>query len=281
MLLPGHDQSGSALAGVAWEEGGLSAGGKPIWPLLSLGDLGNGLLSATAVIQALYHRDRTGEGQFVDTSIVYTQLLNASSAWVSADGRHTPERPHLDAMQLGVSALCRLYRTSAGWLCLAAATDDHWDRLLRALGETDLGRDPRFDSAEARSSHDGELAATLEPVFATRPAGYWVEALDAHGVPAEVSSETFALTLFDDPEMIERGWVTTMEHPLVGKLAMIGRTIDFSETPGIIVRPPIVTGQHTREILSQLGYERDAIEQLLLEGVVTEPNFPVASRQSR
>ena len=84
--LPGNDQTGAALAGSEWMDGGLDHGGSPVWSVTSLGDTGNGFLSAIGMVQALYHRDRTGEGQFVDTSIVYAHLLNNSMAWVTADG---------------------------------------------------------------------------------------------------------------------------------------------------------------------------------------------------
>ena len=91
--LPGNDQTGAALAGPDWLDGGLDHDGIPLWPVVSLGDTGNGFLSAIGMVQALYHRDRTGEGQFVDTSIMYAQLLNASIAWSLADGSRHGDRP--------------------------------------------------------------------------------------------------------------------------------------------------------------------------------------------
>jgi crotonobetainyl-CoA:carnitine CoA-transferase CaiB-like acyl-CoA transferase len=114
--LPGNDQTGAALAGPDWLDGGLDHDGKPLWPVVSLGDTGNGFLSAIGMVQALYHRDRTGEGQFVDTSIMYAQLLNASIAWSLADGSRHGDRPSLDALQLGYDATHRLYETADGWL---------------------------------------------------------------------------------------------------------------------------------------------------------------------
>ena len=120
---PGNDQTGAALAGPDWLDGGLDHDGIPFWPVVSLGDTGNGFLSAIAIVQALYHRDRTGEGQFVDTSIMYAQLLNASIAWSLADGSRHGDRPQLDAMQLGWHACYRLYETADGWLCVAAVDD--------------------------------------------------------------------------------------------------------------------------------------------------------------
>jgi crotonobetainyl-CoA:carnitine CoA-transferase CaiB-like acyl-CoA transferase len=86
MLLPGNDQTGAALAGASWMEAGAETGAVPIWPNTSLGDTGNGYLSAIGILQALRHRQRTGEGQFLDTAILYAHLLNTSLAWVHADG---------------------------------------------------------------------------------------------------------------------------------------------------------------------------------------------------
>ena len=269
MLLPGHDQSGSALTGVAWEEGGVGTGGKPIWPNISLGDLGNGMLSATAVLHALLHRDRTGEGQLVTTSIVYAHLLNNSTRWVDAEGRSGPGQPHLDALALGVSALERLYPCAEGWICLAA--DGHWPELARLVGRPDLTSDPRFATAGERSAHDTELAAILEPLFAARTAAVWDEQLTAAGIPAEISSETFGLDLFDDPELMARGWISTVEQALVGTFEAPGDLVSFSDCARVDRLPPLVVGSHTREILASLGYDTAVIDELIRDGVATEP----------
>ena len=142
LMLVGHDQSGSAIAGPTWEEGGMYRGGKPMWTNLSLGDTGNGFMSAIAVLQALYHRKRTGEGQSVYTSIAYIHLLNASTVWVSADGVTSGQRPHLDQMHYGFDALRRLYQTAANWLCVAVKTDEQWQALCAGVGQPDLARTP-------------------------------------------------------------------------------------------------------------------------------------------
>jgi crotonobetainyl-CoA:carnitine CoA-transferase CaiB-like acyl-CoA transferase len=268
MLLPGHDQSASALTGVAWEEGGVGAGGKPIWPNISLGDMGNGMLSATAVLHALFHRDRTGEGQLVTTSIVYAHLLNNSTRWVDAEGRAGDAQLHLDALALGVSALARLYPCAEGWICIAA--HGHWPELAGAVGRPDLTGDPRFATAEARTTNDADLVAALEPLFATRTAAEWAEALAGANVPAEISSETFSLALFDDAELAARGWISTVEQALVGTFEAPGDLVSFSGHDTVDRLPPLVVGSHTREILAWLGYDGSAVDELILHGVATE-----------
>jgi crotonobetainyl-CoA:carnitine CoA-transferase CaiB-like acyl-CoA transferase len=250
--LPGNDQTGGALAGGQWEDGGLADGGRPIWSLTTLGDTGNGFLSAIGVLQALYHRERTGEGQRVDTSIIYAHLLNVSCASIGVDG--TPAaRPHLDGMALGLSPRYRLYETADGWLCIAAITDAHWHALCSTLGVA-----------------DDVTSAPAEAVFRTRSAAEWFDALDAVGVPCEVSSDTFALGAFDDPELIERGWVSATRHPVVGRIDMAGLGFDFSETPGRVQAPPVYVGQESREILREVGYSDEQIDALCADGVVLD-----------
>jgi crotonobetainyl-CoA:carnitine CoA-transferase CaiB-like acyl-CoA transferase len=265
---PGNDQTGAALAGVEWEDGGCADGGRPIWSLTSFGDTGNGFLSAIAVLQALYHRQRTGVGQAVDTSIVNAALLNTSYAWVTADGATAAERPHLDADQLGLGPLYRLYETADGWLCVAAVTDEHWDRLCKAIEQPELHADARFVSAGSRAEHGAALGAALEAVFAKRSAVEWQGVLDGHGVPAEVSSPDFALRVFDDPVMRARGWVTRYRQAQVGEMDQFGLLVDLAGSPGQVGGPPLVVGDHTREILTELGYAPEDVDDLLAARVV-------------
>jgi crotonobetainyl-CoA:carnitine CoA-transferase CaiB-like acyl-CoA transferase len=239
MGLPGTDQSGSALGGQEWEDGGCSNGGRPFFGT-SMGDLGNGYLSAIGIIEALYHRNRTGDGQMVNTAILKACLLSSSYAYVGADG--TPAtRPRLDAWQLGTSALYRLYETADGWLCLAALTDTHWANLGPAIDRPELVADGRFATAGARAVNDGALARTLEAVFATRVADDWLSVLDAHGVPAEVSRREFS----DGPS---------------------GPVVDLSDTPATYHHVPPRVGQHTREVLASFGYNASTIDALIAEG---------------
>jgi len=92
--------------------------------------------------------------------------------------------------------------------------------------------------------------------------------LDAAGVPAEVSDPEFVMSLFDDPEMIEKGWVTHYEQGIVGRMDALGLMFDFSDTPGRIAGPPLVPGQDSRAILGELGYDEEQVEKLLAAGIV-------------
>jgi crotonobetainyl-CoA:carnitine CoA-transferase CaiB-like acyl-CoA transferase len=242
--LPGTDQAGSALGGQEWEDGGCANGGRPFFGT-SMGDLGNGYLSAISIIEALYHRARTGEGQKVGTAIMKACLLSASYAFVDADG--TPAaRPRLDAMQLGLTALYRLYEASdRNWLCLACVDDAQWAGLGPAIGHPELARDPLFTTAARRAAYDGALARILETVFAQRAATEWRDLLDDHGVPAEVSTNVFT----DGP---------------------VGPVVGLSDTPARVPGPAPRLGQHSREILRSIGLADGEIDDLVASGVSVE-----------
>ena len=249
--LPGNDQMGHALAGTAYEAGGTHHGTAPIWQMTAYGDTGNGILSAAAVIQALRHRDRTGEGQFVHTSILNACMLFNSSTFIDRDGQG-PERDRIDAGQYGFDALRRLYETADGWLCLHVTDDEQRAALCTALGV------------------DEPTAAAVGAVLATREATHWHDVLDDAGVPCEIASATYARELFDDAAMYERGWVARSAHADLGTVEHVAMPFSFSVSsrPNLAGAP--VTGQHSRAVLAALGYSESQIDELVADGVVLE-----------
>ncbi len=266
----GHDQSAASIAGVTWMEGAMDDGGKPHWPSCSIGDTGNGFIWAAAVIQALYHRDRTGRGQKVDTSIVNAHLLNASLAWVNVDGTSDGERPKLDHQALGWNALYRLYEASDGWVCLAALQEEHWSSLCTAIGRLDLQVAANFGSPAQRAAHSDELAAALEEEFVHYGAEEIFELLDKHDVPCEVSSSDFASRFFEDPVNLANNRLTDFDDPIGGPSRALGLLVDLSETPGKIWGPPFVVGDNTRSILAELGYGADEVDRLCSTGAAMD-----------
>jgi crotonobetainyl-CoA:carnitine CoA-transferase CaiB-like acyl-CoA transferase len=265
--LPGNDQTGACLTGVQWEDGGMSGGGKPLWSFTSLGDTGNGFLSAIAIIQALYHRERTGEGQFCDTSIVNAHMLNTSYAVARPDGQGFA-RPKTDARQLGHGVASRVYETKEGWLCVVLPREEDWDRFCIATGLSSLAADARFASAASRATNEAALAPQLEARMRERTAAEWFALLDRAGVPCEICDPKFSLGLHDNREFQERGWVAAYEHPFVGRLNQIGLLFNLSATPGRVQGPPLIVGQHSREILAELGYPAAEIEELCKDCVL-------------
>jgi crotonobetainyl-CoA:carnitine CoA-transferase CaiB-like acyl-CoA transferase len=271
--LPGNDQTGNALGGTEYEDGGMARGGRPYFSGASGGDLGNGYLSAIGIAQALYHRERTGVGQEVHTNIVNASMFSSGRVYTTPDGRRI-ERPTVDGQMLGFASLYRLYQCREGWLCLAVFGDDQWRALARAVPALD--RDDRFATGERRATNDAALAAVLEAHFATDTATNWFTLLDGAGVACEVSAQEFSQGVLDDPEMLARELIVSRDGQLIhGRMEMFGRLIDFSESRVAIGGPPAVPGQHTREILRQFGYADEQIDQLCAASVVFEAAAPV------
>jgi crotonobetainyl-CoA:carnitine CoA-transferase CaiB-like acyl-CoA transferase len=270
--LGGLDPLGQAACGLEWEQGPVAAGNPPQWHRYGQGDIASALPSVLAVLLALFHRNRTGEGQSMWTSILHGSMLYTADSWLAADGTPSP-RPALDQEQLGLDPLYRLYETRDGWLQLAAVREEHWPALCGVLRRQDLAADPRFATAAARAEHRAELTAALTEAFLVDHALNWRRALDAGGVPAEVSMDAWdgEAVLFDD-DLVRLGLVAEYEHPLLGRVRQFGNLITFSDTPGMPGRPAPMLGQHTREILAELGYDETAIDGLRDRGIVSWPD---------
>jgi|JI10StandDraft_1071094.scaffolds.fasta_scaffold26071_2 crotonobetainyl-CoA:carnitine CoA-transferase CaiB-like acyl-CoA transferase len=244
MGLPGNDQTGACLSGIQYEDGAVFAGGKPLWSLTSLGDTGNGFLSAVGIVNALMEREKTGKGQMVDTSIVNACLLNTSYAVAKPDGS-VVQRPRIDAQQLGLTKYYRLYKAKDGWLQVAAVDQKH------------------------RAAFDSFAGADAEAAFAKRSLDESLSILKEIGVPAEKSDDKASMGLFDNKTYKQRNWTAEYHHPYVGKLEQIGLTYELSATPGVLQRAPLVVGDCSAEILAELGYSEEQIDELAAEGAMS------------
>ena len=114
------------------------------------------------------------------------------------------------------------------------------------------------------------VSDVLERCFREHDASTWFKALDTRGVPCEVSTTDYEERVFDDPEMLRLGLVSSQQHPVVGRYDSFGTLIDFSDTPGTIWGPPPLVGQHSREILLEFGFTRTEIEQLVADSIVLD-----------
>jgi len=267
----GLDPLYQAACGLEYEAGAVHEGNPPLYIRFGMTDTANALLSALALLLALYHRRRTGEGQEVTTSLLNGAAMFSSDAVLTASG--PLPRARLDAGLHGTGALYRLYRTYDGWLQVGAVKENHWRALCAVVGRPDLADDERFADAEGRRDHRRELEAELEAAFATRPSRQWWLALEAAGVPSEVCVDTNeGETVLHDEENIRLGLVEANQHPVLGLLRQFGHLITLSDTPGRIGEPPPVLGQHTREVLRELGCTEAEIDAWVAEGVVAEPD---------
>jgi crotonobetainyl-CoA:carnitine CoA-transferase CaiB-like acyl-CoA transferase len=249
--LPGTDQNAAAMTGTEWEDGACSAGNPPLWSRSNMGDTGNALLAAIAITTALYHRDRTGEGQAVSTSIVNAGLLHTSYAWIHSDGT-APDWGHVDGDQFGLSPYYRLYKCAqGGWIFLAALTSQAQAKLRTVL-------------PGAPSSDESALVADwLASYFAGAVAWEAFAALDDGDVPIEVVDEFFCRDLFDDPHARRLGLVSETLSSSVGRFEDPGLLVNISPSELVVQRGPCACGEHTKEILDELGYTAAQVEAMV------------------
>jgi crotonobetainyl-CoA:carnitine CoA-transferase CaiB-like acyl-CoA transferase len=245
---PGFDQLAQASCGLEWELGG--EGNGPNWYRFGMCDQACAVQSTLAVLMALYWRERTGEGQLVDTSIVNGGVFLNTDAWIGPDG--WSQRPRTDAKQTGFGPLYRLYPTSDGWIALACLGETHRAALAKVV--------PALD------------AETLEQFFAGHTMQSAFDLLDGAGVPVEMAREDARRTWFTQPDVVAAGLVADYQHPQYGRFRQFGHLVNFSETPGRIAGPPPLLGQHSREVLAELGYSDAEIQSLRERGVTLWPD---------
>ena len=262
---PGFDQLGQSSCGLELELGGEH--NPPNWYRFGMCDQGCAVQSALAVLMALYWRERTGEGQMVDTSIVNAGVHFNTDAWIGPDGWSA--RPPSDQQQTGLGPLYRLYRTADGWVALACLGESHWAALVKAVPE--LQRDTRFADASDRGANATALAEALSGFFATRTAKDTFEHLDSAGVPVEIADPDGGKTWFDQADLVAAGLVADYQHPQYGRFRQFGHLVHLSDTPGRIGGPPPLLGQHSRQVLGGLGYSAEEIQLLRDKGVTLWP----------
>jgi crotonobetainyl-CoA:carnitine CoA-transferase CaiB-like acyl-CoA transferase len=269
--LGGLDPLAQAACGIEWEAGPVASGNPPLWYRYGHGDVAAAMPSVLALLIALFHRTRTGEGQSMWASLFHGAQLYTADSWLGPDGIPSP-RPTLDAAQMGIGALYRLYQTTDGWLQLAAVKEEHWRALCAAVGQAELAEDRRFATPAGRDEHRDELTDLLASVFASDLAVNWRRVLDAAGVPCDVSVDTWdGETILFDRELEKVGLIAEYEHPFLGVVRQAGNFFTFSDTPGKQERAAPMVGQHTREIMTELGYADGAIDAYAEAGIVSWP----------
>lgn len=268
----GLDPLFQASGGLEHEAGAVTEGNAPLYLRFGMCDAGNAMLSVVGVLAALLHRRRAGAGQALWTSLLDAGALFSGDALLAGPGAAAPERPRLDAGLHGLGPWYRLYDTAgAGWIQVAAVTPTQREAMRTVL------------------EHDGDgdgdgrvLSAAFADRFRTRTAAQWHDLLDDAGVPNEIPLDPQAgdAMLFD-ADNVALGLVATYEHPVLGRMRQFGTLVGFSETPGHIAGPPPLVGEHTREILRELGRDDAAIDALREAGVVYEPDPGLVDYRTR
>ena len=227
-------------------------------------DINAGVLAALGVVAAYVHRLKTGRGQMVDTSLLEAGVQQ--TYWQAAIYFATGISPEPTGSAHILAAPYQAFPTSDGWINIGGANPANWLRLTKLVGRPDLAEDPRFKTNAARMKNTGELTAILSACLKGRTTREWLEDLDAAGIPAgPVNKVGDAL---NDPQVLARDMVVELKHPRAGVTRALGLPIKFSSTKASIRRPAPLFGEHTREILVELGYDDGDIANLIKEGAV-------------
>ncbi|OGO37074.1 MAG: hypothetical protein A2147_05705 [Chloroflexi bacterium RBG_16_57_8] len=237
----------------------------PAQILPGVGDELGGLICAWAITAALYAREKTGKGQVVDTSLMGS-LIATLGLVMAAPAILGQEFPRAVRAEAG-NPVYNHYRCGDNkWLALAHLQPDrYWPNVCRALGVPELQEDPRFSGIRARSENAGELISILDHQFATRPRDEWLNILKREGcIAAPIQSP---LEVSNDPQAIANDYFIYADHPVWGRVKLVGFPWDFSETPASWRREAPEFGQHTEEILLEMGYTWDDIAAFKEEGV--------------
>lgn len=257
--LPGYDIIAQAEAGV-WSFTG-NSDTEPVRYPVAIADITCGIYATIGILAALFARERTGRGQFLDTALFDSQLTwlaNIGSNYLNAD--QSPQRwgnahPSIVPYQV--------FRGSDGrHFVVAIGTELLWSRFTRVLGaEETLGRDPRFASNALRTKHRDELIPMLEKLLTQSPSSTWLERFAKAQIPAAaIQTVGEALT---DPQTLARGLIVSIEHPAIGIARSIANPVRFSATPAVYHLPPPMLGEHTGEVLRELQCSPEEIAAVI------------------
>jgi CoA:oxalate CoA-transferase len=217
-----------------------------------VGDVIAGMFTAYGVMLAMYHRERTGEGQKIDVGMLDCQvavLENAIARYVTSGIVPVPLGNRHPSITPFSSVTAK-----DGFVIVGAGNERLWERLCNLLERPDLLTDERFESNSKRTAHSKELYAILNEIFKTKNIADWMAVLEAAGIPcAPINSVD---KIVKDPQVLARNMIVEVEHPVAGKLKMPGVPVKMSLTPGSVDTPAPMLGQHTAEILKEvLGWD--------------------------
>lgn len=249
----GYDVIVSALGGLMGITG--TPGGIPVKTGVALTDVITGLHAYSSILAALYHRERTGQGQRIDVSLLSAELaalINAASNYLVAG-----EIPEPQGSAHGSIVPYQAFRASDGYIVIGAANDKLFRQLCQALDHVEWATDERFRSNADRVQNREQLIALIEAVLQIDTVAAWEPRLAEAGVAvAPVNRMDQA---FRDPQVVHSQQVVTITHPTAGEIRMVGPAVTFSLTPAQVTSPPPRLGEHTEEVVRALLDESEGV----------------------
>ena len=263
----GYDAILQAMGGLMSVTGHLDGepGEGPMKVGPSIVDYMTGLNASIGVLSALYHRDAGGgEGQHVDACLFDTVIASLSH-WLQPYLIHGKVPPRRGTWGNG-GMPAGVFRCTDGEIMIVNGNDGQFQRTCEVLGEPDLAKDPRFLKNNDRVAHGKEIMAIYAGLFLKQPVAYWLERLEAVGVPSGPINDFDQV--FSDPHVQARGMRVKVEHPFEAALSLVRNPLTFVGTPITDYRAPPLLGSNTDEILSTIGYDGERIGALRKAGIV-------------
>ena len=266
---PAYDDIIQAASGIASLQGALY--GEPRYVPTIVADKTSSMTVLVAVLAALYHKARTGEGQEVEVP-----MLESVAAWVMVEHLYGETFvPPLDSAgyKRVLNRYRRPFKTRDGYLAILPYTDQNWRDFFTIAGRQDLLDDPRFKTLGTRLRHIEVLYEELGKIATTRTNAEWLGALDRHNIPGMIVNSLESL--LRDPHLEATGFWQIVQHPSEGTLRLPGIPAAYSKTPGDIRRLPPRLGEHSLEVLREAGFGAAEIEAMLASGA-TRAERPTA-----
>lgn len=261
-MKPAYDQIIQGLSGVMAINGDERL--NPLRCGFPVCDTVGGLNAAFAIMAALYFRERTGEGQFIDVALL--DSIMPLMGWVAANLLIGGQQPVLMGNDNFTAAPSGTFATKDGYLNIAANKQEQWETVADVLGVPDLKKDPRFEKRDARKKNRKALTPLLEAKLKENTTDHWVDTLNERGVPSgAILSLEAALK---QAQIQHLGTIRAVRDDDLGELKLFNLTAKFEKSPGDVVSPPPRLGAHTEEYLTELGYTKDKIRELREKAVV-------------
>ena len=260
---PAYDQIMQGVSGLMSITG--EPDGEPQKVGIAVSDIGAGMWAAFAVMTALHHRSNSGDGQHIDIS-----MLDAQVAWMTYQAAYffANEEPpkRLGAAHPTLVPYQAFMSQDGKYVNVAVGSERLWERFCEGVNRMDLKDDPNFAQNGDRVRNRSTLVPLLQEYFLTKPADYWVDALQAVNVPAGPINDL--ADVFSDPQILHREMLVEIPHPTLKSIKQTGLPLKFSVTPGAFDKHPPLLGEHNEEILNSLGYSAQDIADLTNNAVI-------------
>lgn len=253
----GYDRLTQGLSGTMYRRG---EDGIPLTAGVWISDCSVPMLMSYGIMLALWVRERTGRGQRVETSLLQAAIAMQSTSLIRVEDDVSPPT------EVGGPAYGIYHCADGQFLNICALQADQYQRLCHALDLPHLADDPRFNDPSRQVEFRSEVYPIIDGVLSTRPIADWIAILDAADVPCAPILERSQV--FREPQILENEMLGAVQHPKAGRVQMLGVPVRLSETPGSLREPAPLLGQHTEEVLHDLGYAQDEIEALREEAVI-------------